>query len=197
MLHVNWSRIWFEVNGQHSHPIQLISVLWCAYNTLAPFLVIHYTTFKFKYLGVVFRIGAVLSLVAAIAVLVAMHDHNGDAYVCNEVSGAPPKFYEARKSGVRDNRIPWRGDSGLLDMTANGSSLVGGYYDAEDTTKYGFPAAVSMYFLAWTRIDFLDSFKAARQVEEIRATLKWGRYYFMKDQTKKDEFVAQVGFGSI
>jgi len=167
--------IWLEVSGQHSHPIQLISVLWCAYNTVAPLLVIYYTIFKFKYLGVVSRIAVVLSLVAVTAVLVAMHAHNRDVYDYNEVIGASLKFYEAQRSGVlpSGNRIPWRGDSGLLDRTANGSSLVGGYYDAGDTVKYGFPAAVSMSFLAWAMVEFPDAFKAARQVEELRATLKW------------------------
>jgi len=40
-------------------------------------------------------------------------------------------FYEAQRSGKlpRDNRIPWRGDSALLDAGWKGEDLTGGYYD--------------------------------------------------------------------
>lgn len=40
-------------------------------------------------------------------------------------------FYEAQRSGKLpdDNRIPWRGDSSLLDAGDNGEDLTGGWYD--------------------------------------------------------------------
>lgn len=43
-------------------------------------------------------------------------------------------FYEAQRSGKlpKDNRIPWRGDSGLNDRGSNGEDLTGGYYDGNE-----------------------------------------------------------------
>ena len=46
-------------------------------------------------------------------------------------------FYEAQRSGKLpdNNRVPWRADSGLKD------DVLGGYYDAGDHVKFGFPMA--------------------------------------------------------
>lgn len=43
-------------------------------------------------------------------------------------------FYEAQRSGKlpKDNRIPWRGDSGLKDGCDVGHDLTGGWYDGKD-----------------------------------------------------------------
>ncbi|WP_438497269.1 glycoside hydrolase family 9 protein, partial [Paenibacillus sp. IHBB 3054] len=43
-------------------------------------------------------------------------------------------FYEAQRSGdlPEDNRVEWRGDSGLLDGADVGHDLSGGWYDAGD-----------------------------------------------------------------
>ena len=52
-------------------------------------------------------------------------------------------FYEAQRSGKlpKNNRIPWRGDSGLKDGCDVGHDLTGGWYDGErllfTTSKYG------------------------------------------------------------
>ena len=42
-------------------------------------------------------------------------------------------FYEAQRSGrlPADNRVSWRGDSGLQDHGAGGEDLTGGWYDGE------------------------------------------------------------------
>merc|ERR1712156_172125 len=60
-------------------------------------------------------------------------------------------FYEAQRSGKlpADNRVPWRGDSAVDDGSDVGVDLSGGYYDAGDDVKFGFPAAQAMTTLAW------------------------------------------------
>jgi hypothetical protein len=42
-------------------------------------------------------------------------------------------FYEAQRSGKlpKDNRIPWRGDSGVHDGSDVGFDLSGGWYDGK------------------------------------------------------------------
>jgi len=52
-------------------------------------------------------------------------------------------FYEAQRSGKlpKDNRIDWRGDSGMEDGKDVGVDLTGGWYDAGDHVKFNFPMA--------------------------------------------------------
>ena len=45
-------------------------------------------------------------------------------------------FYEAQRSGKlpAGNRVPWRGDSALLDGSSVGHDLTGGWYDGKQAT---------------------------------------------------------------
>lgn len=56
---------------------------------------------------------------------------DGTKYNYDEVLMKSILFYEAQRSGKLpdDNRIPWRGDSSLLDAGDNGEDLTGGWYD--------------------------------------------------------------------
>lgn len=56
----------------------------------------------------------------------AQHDYN-------QVLKLSLLFYESQRSGKLpdNNRIAWRGDSGLLDRGINGEDLSGGYYDGK------------------------------------------------------------------
>ena len=53
-------------------------------------------------------------------------------YDYGEILGLSLLFYEAQRSGPlpSTNRIPWRGDSALGDVTPGGTPLAGGWYDA-------------------------------------------------------------------
>ncbi|KAG7169951.1 Endoglucanase E-4-like 14, partial [Homarus americanus] len=72
-------------------------------------------------------------------------------------------FYEAQRSGPlpADQRVTWRGDSALDDGSDVGHDLAGGYYDAGDHVKFGFPMAYTATVLAWGLIDFADGYEAA------------------------------------
>ncbi|KAL0355989.1 UNVERIFIED_CONTAM: Endoglucanase 5 [Sesamum radiatum] len=65
-------------------------------------------------------------------------------------------FFEAQRSGKLpvNQRVKWRGDSGLSDGYAQGVNLVGGYYDAGDHVKFGLPMAFSVTMLSWAAVDF-------------------------------------------
>ncbi|XP_042220404.1 endoglucanase E-4-like [Homarus americanus] len=108
-------------------------------------------------------------------------------------------FYEAQRSGPLpvDQRVTWRGDSALDDGSDNGEDLTGGYYDAGDHVKFGFPMAYTATVLAWGLIDFADGHETAGQMEYGKAALKWATDYFLKAHTAKDEFYGQVGNGGI
>ncbi|KAG7169954.1 Endoglucanase E-4-like 16, partial [Homarus americanus] len=108
-------------------------------------------------------------------------------------------FYEAQRSGPlpADQRITWRGDSALGDGSDVGHDLTGGYYDAGDHVKFGFPMAYTSTVLAWGLIDFADGHEAAGQTEYAQAAVKWTTDYFLKAHTAKDEFYGQVGKGDL
>ncbi|OAY83139.1 Endoglucanase 1 [Ananas comosus] len=80
-------------------------------------------------------------------------------------------FFEGQRSGKlpADQRMTWRGDSALSDGSANHVDLVGGYYDAGDNVKFGFPMAFTTTMLAWSVIEFGD--KMQGQLDHARAAV--------------------------
>lgn len=107
-------------------------------------------------------------------------------------------FYEAQRSGKlpADNRVSWRGDSALSDGADNGVDLSGGWYDAGDNVKFGFPMASSATVLAWGVVDYRDGYTRSGQLNEILAGIKWATDYFLKAHTSDQEFWVQVGDGN-
>ncbi|KVI12487.1 Glycoside hydrolase, family 9 [Cynara cardunculus var. scolymus] len=61
-------------------------------------------------------------------------------------------FFEGQRSGKLppNQRITWRKNSGLSDGAAMKVDLVGGYYDAGDNIKFGFPMAFTTTMLSWS-----------------------------------------------
>ena len=127
-------------------------------------------------------------------------------------------FYEANRSGDLDeanNRIPWRGDSGLNDgrdgiyfgdanlanlQAGLSLDLTGGYHDAGDHVKFGLPLASTLSTLAWGGISFADGYQATDQMDALLETVRWGTDYLLKAQGRDATgattyFIAQVGDG--
>uniref|UniRef100_A0A803M9F7 Endoglucanase n=1 Tax=Chenopodium quinoa TaxID=63459 RepID=A0A803M9F7_CHEQI len=65
-------------------------------------------------------------------------------------------FFEGQRSGKlpANQRVSWRKDSGLSDGAQAHVDLVGGYYDAGDNVKFGFPMAFTTTMLSWSVIEF-------------------------------------------
>src|SRR5687768_10152826 len=74
-------------------------------------------------------------------------------------------FYEAQQSGVLPawNRVEWRGDSTLADGQDNSVNLSGGWYDAGDHVKFGFPMAASATLLAWSVAEYPQAYTNSGQ----------------------------------
>ncbi|MEM7553065.1 MAG: glycoside hydrolase family 9 protein [Cyanobacteria bacterium P01_A01_bin.84] len=113
-------------------------------------------------------------------------------------------FYKAQRSGdlPKNNPLPWRGDSALKDGADVGRDLTGGYYDAGDHVKFGFPMAASMTMLSWGVEEYRDGYKKVGQLDETLDNIKWGTDYLLKAYddkgtatTKDDVFWGQVGDG--
>ncbi|KAK8379619.1 hypothetical protein O3P69_019525 [Scylla paramamosain] len=102
-------------------------------------------------------------------------------------------FYEAERSGKLPSnmRVNWRGDSALEDGADVGHDLTGGYYDAGDHVKFGFPMAYTATLLGWGLVDFYEGYEAAAQVDYGLAAIKWATDYFIKAHTDTYEFYGQ------
>ena len=108
-------------------------------------------------------------------------------------------FYEAQRSGKlpKNNRVKWRKDSALNDKGANGENLTGGWYDAGDYVKFGFPMASSVTVLAWGLVEYKQAYEAAGQYGKVLSSIKWATDYFIKAHTKKEEFYGQVRYSKM
>ncbi|CAN6277572.1 unnamed protein product [Urochloa humidicola] len=130
---------------------------------------------------------AVFAVSLAVAPAVAAHDY-GDALHKSLL------YFEAQRSGrlPYDQRVRWRGHSGLTDGLEQGVDLVGGYYDAGDHVKFGLPMAFTVTLLSWAVLEY--GVPAGELGHALRA-IKWGTDYFVKAHTAPTELWAQVGDG--
>ncbi|MEZ4731055.1 MAG: glycoside hydrolase family 9 protein [Caldilineaceae bacterium] len=108
-------------------------------------------------------------------------------------------FYEVQRSGPLpvNNRVEWRGPSGLNDGADHGIDLTGGWYDAGDHVKFGFPMASSATLLAWGIVDYRDAYAGSGQLAIALDNLKWATDYFLKAHTAPNELWGQVGQGGV
>ena len=106
-------------------------------------------------------------------------------------------FYEAQQSGVLPdwNRVNWRGDSGLNDGSDVGRDLTGGWYDAGDHVKFGFPMAASVTLLAMSAVEYRAAYAQSGQLTHLLNSLRFVNDYFIKAHTAPTELYGQVGNG--
>ncbi|WP_121159194.1 glycoside hydrolase family 9 protein [Micromonospora pisi] len=106
-------------------------------------------------------------------------------------------FYEAQQSGALPdwNRVSWRGDSALTDGADVGLDLTGGWYDAGDHVKFGFPMAFSATMLAWGAVEYRDGYAASGQLPYLLNNLRFVNDYFIKAHPSPNVLYGQVGKG--
>ncbi|VAI84935.1 unnamed protein product [Triticum turgidum subsp. durum] len=102
-------------------------------------------------------------------------------------------FFEGQRSGrlPPDQRVRWRRDSALNDGATAGVDLTGGYYDAGDNVKFGFPMAFTTTLMSWGLIDFGKNFGS--HGGEARAAVRWATDYLMKATATPNTVYVQVG----
>ncbi|KAF6150220.1 hypothetical protein GIB67_000094 [Kingdonia uniflora] len=104
-------------------------------------------------------------------------------------------FFEGQRSGKlpQDQRLKWRRDSALQDgfNAGVGVDLTGGYYDAGDNVKFGFPMAFTTTMLSWSIIDFGKNMGA--ELSNAVNAVKWATDYLLKVTAVKDVVYVQVG----
>ncbi|KAK7308407.1 hypothetical protein VNO77_42011 [Canavalia gladiata] len=118
--------------------------------------------------------------------------------VCADYGTALTKsllYFEGQRSGKlpSNQRVTWRGDSGLTDGQNSGIDLVGGYYDAGDNLKLGFPFAFTITMLSWSTIEFREELERQNELENALRAIKWGTDYFIKAHTKPNVLYGEIG----
>ncbi|KAL7156552.1 hypothetical protein ABFS83_02G017600 [Erythranthe nasuta] len=103
-------------------------------------------------------------------------------------------FFEGQRSGYlpADQRLTWRGNSGLGDGWMAGTDLTGGYYDAGDNVKFHFPMAFTTTMLAWSVVEFGDCMPPPERRNALVA-IRWATDYLLKTVSQPDRIFVQVG----
>ncbi|KAI9170513.1 hypothetical protein LWI28_029082 [Acer negundo] len=102
-------------------------------------------------------------------------------------------FFEGQRSGrlPPDQRLRWRHDSALHDGSTAGVDLTGGYYDAGDNVKFGFPMAFTTTMLSWSIIDFGRNM--GPELKHAVRAVKWATDYLLKATVIPGVVFVQVG----
>ena len=107
-------------------------------------------------------------------------------YNYKEVVSKSILFYAAQRSGrlPDNNKVHWRGNSALYDKATSLNKtevdLTGGYYDAGDFLKLGFPMAFSMTTLSWGTLHYWNSYIAMGNLDDTLELIKWGIDWIIK-----------------
>ncbi|XP_064951424.1 endoglucanase 23-like [Musa acuminata AAA Group] len=103
-------------------------------------------------------------------------------------------FFEGQRSGKLppDQRAGWRGDSALSDGSEAGVDLTGGYYDAGDNVKFGFPMAFTTTMLSWSVIEF-GELMPADELRNAAVAIRWATDYLLKTISHPGLVFVQVG----
>ncbi len=147
--------------------------------------------------------GAAMLMLVAFSISILQQPHQtaqaAPAYNYAEALQKSLLFYEAQRSGPlpANNRLNWRGPSGLTDGADVGKDLTGGWYDAGDHVKFGLPMAATATFLAWGMVEYRQAYANSGQLPYALDNLKWVTDYFIKAHTAPNELYGQVGGGDI
>lgn len=87
--------------------------------------------------------------------------------------------------------MTWRRDSGLSDGADAHVDLEGGYYDAGDNVKFGYPMAFTTTMLSWSVIEFGGLMK--EELQHAKQAIRWGTDYLLKATVHPDTIYVQVG----
>ncbi|XP_022891886.1 endoglucanase 14-like [Olea europaea var. sylvestris] len=138
-----------------------------------------------------------LSLLAFACCILAFVNSNADKVNYGAALTKSLLYYEAQRSGALppSQRVNWRGNSAVNDGKAAGEDLVGGYYDAGDNVKFGFPMAFTVTMLAWSVVEFGPQLLAKNELSNALAAIKWGTDYFIKAHPHPNFLYGQVGDG--
>ncbi|PON39900.1 Glycoside hydrolase [Parasponia andersonii] len=119
-------------------------------------------------------------------------------YDYKDALGKAILFFEGQRSGKLpgNQRVSWRGNSALSDGKPEDVNLVGGYYDAGDNVKFGWPMAFSVSLLSWAAVEYRAEISSANQLDYLLRAIRWGSDFLLKAHTSPTTLYTQVGDGN-
>ncbi len=149
----------------------------------------------------IFRWMSIVMLIALVAglFLTARNQQSAQAQTSYNYGEALQKsiwFYEAQIAGPKPtwSRVSWRGDSALTDGADHSINLTGGWFDAGDHVKFGFPMAASATLLAMGVVDN-PAGSYSTQLPYLLNNLRFVNDYFIKAHPSANVLWGQVGTG--
>lgn len=73
--------------------------------------------------------------------------------------------------------------------------LVGGYYDAGDNIKFGFPMAFTTTMLSWSVLEFGGMMKS--ELGNAKTAIRWATDYLLKATAQPDTIYVQVNVNKL
>lgn len=73
---------------------------------------------------------------------------------------------------------------------------MGGYYDAGDNVKFGWPMAFTVTLLSWAAVEYRHEFSSAHQLSHLRTAIRWGTDFILRAHTSPTTLYTQVGDGN-
>ncbi|XWS36148.1 hypothetical protein CRYUN_Cryun20dG0059700 [Craigia yunnanensis] len=107
---------------------------------------------------------------------------------CRDALTNQSSFLKARGQG---GFLLTRGLLGGGTLASQMVDLVGGYYDAGDNVKFGFPMAFTTTMLSWSVIEFGGLMKG--ELQNAKQTIRWATDYLLKATAHPDTIYVQVG----
>ncbi|GAB2212006.1 hypothetical protein Droror1_Dr00025349 [Drosera rotundifolia] len=100
--------------------------------------------------------------------VVSSHDHNYEGALAKAIL-----FFEGQRSGKlpKGQRVKWRGDSALSNGRLDHVNLKGGYYDAGNNVKFGWPMGFSISLLSWVAREYKAETSSANQLGYLREAI--------------------------
>ncbi|KAK2425928.1 endoglucanase [Trifolium repens] len=102
-------------------------------------------------------------------------------------------FFEGQRSGKlpKDQRVKWRGDSALSDGKSQNVNLVGGYYDAGDNVKFGWPMSFTVSLLSWAAVEYESEISSVNQLDYLHNAIRWGADFIIQAHTSPTTLFTQ------
>lgn len=69
---------------------------------------------------------------------------------------------------------------------------MGGYYDAGDHVKFGFPMAFTVTMLSWAVVEFEKELITTNELKHTLDAIRWGTDYFIKAHKEPNTLWVQV-----
>ena len=150
-----------------------------------------------RILGAVAALG-VAAATTVMAVAASTPARAAPAYNYAEALQKSIWFYEAQQAGPKPawSRVGWRGNAATTDGADVGLDLTGGWFDAGDHVKFGFPMAFSTTMLAWGAVEYRDAYAQSGQLTHLVNNLRFVNDYFIKAHPSANVLCGQIGSGN-